>query len=125
MAAETEWAVELPEVLVKDLQESFDNGPIVKDGNREVHLLTEFLVDQIGGLKVEVFANEHPPPHFRVKYAGDTANFKIDDCSKINGGLDKWYRNIRKWHGANKETLIKAWDETRPTDCPVGKYREN
>jgi len=35
MAAETEWTVELPEVLVKDLHESIDNGPVVKGGNRK------------------------------------------------------------------------------------------
>lgn len=25
------------------------------------------LVDRIKGLKIEVYANEHPPPHFHVK----------------------------------------------------------
>lgn len=28
------------------------------------------LVDRCAGLRVEVYANEHPPPHFHVKCAG-------------------------------------------------------
>ncbi len=86
---------------------------------------TKALVSHIGGLKVEIFANDHPPPHFRVKYQGSTANFRISDGACINGSGEvmRYQGNINRWWKINKPELIKVWNETRPFDCPVGEYR--
>ncbi len=116
-----EWTVALPRVLEEQLARSFRNGPIL-EGTK--HLLEEELVANLDGLKIEVFSREHPPPHFRVCYAGETANYTIAACSQLNGGLKKWYKNIKEWHVENKQQLIDIWNTTRPTDCPVGQYRE-
>lgn len=118
---DAEWIVEAPDKAIEELEQSFFQGPINEQGMR---LLTEKKIAQIEGLKVEVFANEHPPPHFRISYQGETANYRISDGKRINGGLQKWDRNVQKWHENNKSRLIKQWDEMRPDDCPVGKYRE-
>lgn len=74
---EKEWKVEdasLTESLAKD----FRLGPIVNEKGQ--HYLTEELIASINGLKIEIFSREHPPPHFRVFCAGETANFAIKDC---------------------------------------------
>lgn len=84
----------------------------------------ELGLDRFGSLKIEIFANEHPPPHFRVICAGETANYRISDCEQLNGGLRKYYRVIRGWHSKNKSKLIEAWNNFRPSDCPVGQYIE-
>jgi hypothetical protein len=86
--------------------------------------LDEVQVARLDGLKIEVFANEHPPPHFRVSFQGETANYRIAECGQINGGLARFYRNVRRWHAEHKQTLIDAWNRYRPTNCPVGVYRE-
>ena len=86
--------------------------------------VTTLLVAQIKGLKVEVFSNEHPPPHFRVSANGETANYSLEDGSQLNGALQRHRRTIRKWYGENRHVLIDAWNERRPSDCPVGKVRE-
>jgi len=117
-----EWIVEVPEKFVKELIDSFQAGPITNDQGQR--LLTEELVGSLNGLKIEIFSKEHPPPHFRVFYAGETANFAISDCSKLNGGLTKWEKNIKEWHSNNKQVLIEVWNKTRPSNCPVGEYRE-
>ena len=118
----SEWTIDVSANLSQELADSFKQGPIFDDQGRR--LLTEELIAHLNGLKIEVFANEHPPPHFRVKYSGETANYKISDCSQLNGGLDKWYKNVKKWHQKNKQLLIDIWNRTRPTDCPVGEYRD-
>lgn len=117
---ENEWSVTVPIELAEELAQSFNNGPILNDSGQR--MLTEELVARLNGLKIEVFSNEHPPPHFRVKYAGETANYEISDCAQLNGDLKKWKKNIIQWHRNNKYRLIQVWDETRPTDCPVGEY---
>src|SRR5690606_38326621 len=43
------------------------------------------LVAHVSGLKIEIYSNEHPPPHFHVKSPNVDASFSIDDCTKING----------------------------------------
>ena len=116
-----EWTIKVSKNLEEELAESFRKGPI-RDDN--FHSLEEQLVAHLNGLRIEIFANEHPPPHFRIKYSGETANYTISNCQQINGGLPKWYNNVKKWHQKNKQKLIDTWNSTRPTDCPVGKYRE-
>lgn len=84
------------------------------------------LVANVRGLKIEIYPNEHPPPHFHVKSANVDASFAIHDCSLISGeisGFDE--RKIKYWHGYSKQTLIEKWNAMRPTDCSVGDYKGN
>ena len=105
------------------LASSFQAGPIVDDAGRR--RFEEQLVANIGGLRVDIFSNEHPPPHFKVSYAGESNNFAIDDCRPLNGNtLSKFFRNIKKWHGENRATIEKRWNDTRPTGCTVGNVRQ-
>ena len=111
---------DLPDEQVEKLRSSFRDGPVLDDQGRR--LLEEHTVTQLQGLKVEIFSNEHPPPHFRVSYSGETNNFKIDDCSPMNGtSLKKWFRTIRKWHEDEKDKLTRIWNDTRPSGCTVGR----
>jgi hypothetical protein len=116
-----EWTVTADD-LARSLAASFQQGPIIDD--RGMRFLGEELVATLDGLRVHIFSREHPPPHFRVTYAGETADFYISNGSKLVGGLKKWERTIRAWHAGHKEQLIEVWNRTRPTDCPVGAYRE-
>jgi hypothetical protein len=76
---------------------------------------------------VDIYANEHAPCHFHVKNADINACFRIDNCELIEGKISK--ENIAKvkyWYNKfnGKQKLIEAWNETRPTNCPVGPYKE-
>ena len=57
--ADNEWVVKVPDELEAELVES-QKGPIIEG---ELRLLEEQLVDHLHGLKIEIFSNEHPPPH--------------------------------------------------------------
>lgn len=119
----TEWRMPISEELAQELEMSFITGPIINDAG--LRNLSEQELDRFGGLKIEVFSNEHPPPPFRVCYQGMCNNFTISDCVPMNGdGLSNYFRNIKKWHKKNKKALIDFWNEKQPTDCPVGKYDE-
>lgn len=122
----SEWVVDIDVALVEELAESIRQGPVleIKDGEA-MRMLTEETVARIEGLKVEIFANEHPPPHFRVKYQGSTANFTIEDCTRMNGSgqILRFEKNVKHWWSTNKTKLIETWNRLRPSDCPVGKYQ--
>lgn len=94
--------------------------------NNEPILIQKALVGRFGGLKVEIFSNEHPPPHFRVKFQGSTANYTISNCQLIDGSREilRYEKCIKQWWKENKQKLIDCWDNRRPSDCPVGLYRE-
>ena len=79
------------------------------------------LVGRAGGLKIHVYAEEHPPPHFHVKSPDVDAVFTIDDCSLIRGNIDsREQRLVRWWYDRTRSQLVAAWNTTRPTDCRVG-----
>lgn len=79
----------------------------------------------VGGLRIDILAHEHPPPHFRVVYNGESNNFSLRDCTPLDGdGLKRHFKRIRKWFRVHKPMLIERWNRFRPTGCPVGKYTE-
>lgn len=82
------------------------------------------LLDKVKGLRIEVYAREHPPPHFRVSFDNQAACFKISDCKRINGKLDRYLTTIERWHLEHKQDLISTWDNLRPGGCTVGPYRD-
>jgi hypothetical protein len=117
-----EWKVELTGAAVQELEESLNQGPVLDDQGRR--FLVEREVDRIGNLKIYIYSDEHPPPHFLVKCTEGSCRFTIADCTPLDKGLDKFLRNIKRWHKDNKQLLVDTWNESRPSDCPVGKYRE-
>ncbi len=82
------------------------------------------LVTRVNGLKIEVYSNEHPPPHFHVKSPNVDASFAIENCAVLEGKVDNRDRKkIELWHRKAKPLLIAAWNSTRPTNCTVGLYK--
>jgi hypothetical protein len=81
------------------------------------------LVEKMGAIKIEIYPNEHTPPHFHIKSNGMNASFAIDDCRLLeNSGFStKVIKNIQGWFLYSKEKLIAVWNQTRPDDCVVGR----
>jgi hypothetical protein len=81
------------------------------------------LVEKMGAIKIEIYPNEHTPPHFHIKSNGMNASFAIDDCRLLeNSGFStKVIKNIQGWFLHSKEKLIAVWNQTRPDDCVVGR----
>lgn len=122
-SVDRQWVAELQDqTAVGQLKESLSAAE--RRDTRPAGDPFELLVDRFGALRIEVFAREHPPPHFRVICGGESANYRIADCHQLNGGLRRHYRVVKGWHAQNKDKLIDAWNRQRPSDCPVGEYRE-
>ena len=118
-----EYVVEIPNELAHDLEQRIWWAKrLVRSSHATADFVPEFLVISVSGFKVEIFANEHPPPHFRVKVGSSTANYTIDDFRRINGSGEvlQYEKIVKAWWSDNKNVLIAKWNSSRPTDCPVG-----
>ena len=106
------------------LEALLHNPCSVWEENGELVLLEiRQLVARMNGLKIEIYPNEHAPPHFHVTSPNVNASFSIENCEILNGKISSNDLNkIRYWHKHAKSLLIECWDNTRPTDCIVGKY---
>lgn len=121
------WTIEFNSDSLLELEAGMKRGYIIElaeereDGREHVYR-EKAAVGELGGLNMQIYSNEHPPPHFHVKYNGQENSFRIDDASPLypNGDLKKWFKNIRKWHYKHKSELVNAWNELRPEGCPVG-----
>lgn len=83
------------------------------------------LVAKVNNLRIEVFPDEHPPPHFHVVYPGVNASFALADGSLIKGQIGRREHGLVKWWYDRKRSLvIKAWNDSRPSDCQVGPFVE-
>ena len=96
---------------------------IYEDENGHLTLLeTRQLVGRINGLRIDIYANDHSPPHFHVKSPNVDASFTIDNCEKLNGSISSAdYKKVRYWHQHAKSELLNQWRETRPTYFEIKK----
>jgi hypothetical protein len=118
--------IDIDAALVAALDRSLErSGHAEIDGLMREGSLPD-LVAHVEGLSVHIYADEHPPPHFCVRYQGRSANYSIVNCEPLDGH-DTWSkrhdRSIRRWWKKNRDVLISTWNRTRPSDCPVGPVR--
>ena len=100
------------------------NGPFSATEEGEFYEI-KGRVTEIKGIKLSINSNEHPPPHFHFSYGNEKGSFTIADCILIVGNLSRRTRNIiYGWWEYNKKFLIQKWNDSRPTDCSVGVYKE-
>ncbi len=74
------------------------------------------LVGQVNGLKIYIYAEDHPPPHFHIRGGGIDAMFTIEDCSLLRGDIGGRHRGLVVWwHKRSKPVLVAAWERNQPT----------
>jgi hypothetical protein len=115
------------EDLAETLEVLLNSGCTVcgEPGGEQKLRFTRELVARINGLKIEIYADEHVPPHFHVRSANIDAAFAIHDCALLKGTIDgKTRKLIVYWHSKSRQKLVEVWNRTRPTDCPVGPIQE-
>jgi Domain of unknown function (DUF4160) len=94
---------------------------VIEHHGKQTLIFKRARVDRIGAMTIEVYSNEHAPPHFHVKASDIDAVFAISDCQRLQGSISsKNERLIKLWHSGAKTKLIEMWNRTRPDNCPVG-----
>jgi hypothetical protein len=72
-------------------------------------------VAEFSGLKINMYAADHNPPHVHVIYADDEALLAIDDGRIIAGDMPaKQLRAARAWLDANRVAVVARWAALNP-----------
>ncbi|MBT4791086.1 MAG: DUF4160 domain-containing protein [Halobacteriovoraceae bacterium] len=76
------------------------------------------MAGSIGRHKIQIYSNDHPPPHFHIKSDGYNLKFSIADCSILTKSGYKRsclkgseYKKIKVWHKQNRKKLNAIWDK--------------
>jgi hypothetical protein len=78
------------------------------------------VVATVDGVRIEVYFDDHPPPHFHARYAGEIAAIAIKSGQVVAGRLlPPILRKIRAWARPRQDALLTAWYK-----CRLGEYPE-
>ena len=85
-------------------------------------------VSRKGKFSIEIYSNEHPPPHFHVRGPNINASFSILDFSKMEGCGDLSKKALRLiqmfYEQGGRDKLVEFWNRSRPHNCPVGPIEQ-
>ena len=67
------------------------------------------VVASFDGIKIMVFANEHPPVHFHAQFGEHQALFSVEPLEMIEGFFPiAKKRRLLKWASTRKVELLRA-----------------
>lgn len=67
-------------------------------------------IHRIGNILIQVYANDHNPPHFHVATPERRAMIRIDSLALLAGSLAaRDYRRVCEWAAQNRRLLIDEW----------------
>jgi Domain of unknown function (DUF4160) len=66
------------------------------------------------GIAIQMYYNDHNPPHFHARYGGAKGLFRISDGTLIVGELPETaIKLIREWALARRSELEQNWQRGR------------
>ncbi len=77
------------------------------------------LVEKIKNMKIEIYSNDHNPPHFHVKSKDNSINatFRLDNCAYIKGSIGTKDRKRIEAFFEDKHTQLlmkEMWNKSKP-----------
>ena len=83
-------------------------------------------ISRFFGIVIEMFYNDHSPPHFHARYAEHRASLVIDDSSVIDGSLPPRVLGlVVEWSAQHRPELRADWERARARNAllPIDPLR--
>jgi len=62
------------------------------------------------GMLIQMYWNDHAPPHFHVRYSGDKATVDIQSLAVLTGSLPRTAeRLVLEWATEHQAELMENW----------------
>lgn len=72
-------------------------------------------IEIIEGVKINIYPNEHPPPHFHTIYGEHEALIRITDLEIDKGNLPtKHYKKVKNWAKNHQNELGELFKHFNP-----------
>jgi hypothetical protein len=63
------------------------------------------------GIVIQLFWDDHPPPHIHASYAGEEAVFQISNSTILRGQMPpRATRFVLEWMEQHRKELMEAWE---------------
>ncbi len=71
-------------------------------------------ISRFFGIIITINYNDHPPPHFHVRYAGQKATIDIRTLTVLAGKLSpRVFGMVMEWASLHQTELLENWDLAR------------
>ena len=71
-------------------------------------------ISRFFGIIILIFYNDHPPPHFHVRYGEQRAILAIDTLTILEGSLrPRVLGLVIEWASMHKDELMENWQRAR------------
>ena len=71
-------------------------------------------ISRFFGITVQMYYNDHEPPHFHVRYAGQKALIEIATLGLLRGSLSpRALGLVTEWAALHREELAEDWNLAR------------
>lgn len=68
------------------------------------------VISSFYGILIQMFWNDHPPPHFHARYGSYAARINIENAAIISGSLPRTAeRLVLEWANLHKSDLMENW----------------
>ncbi len=66
----------------------------------------------VSGVKIQFYADEHPPPHFHARIAEFVAQIRIEPVEILMGSLPpNKVHDVLDWAADHRDQLMQAWND--------------
>ena len=71
------------------------------------------------GILIQMYWDDHPPPHFHVRYSGYSGRYRIDTLIRLTGDIPPHTeRLILQWARLHQAELLTSWYQCREGHTP-------
>jgi hypothetical protein len=71
-------------------------------------------ISRFFGIVIQMFYDDHAPPHFHVRYAGQRALIGIETLAVLKGGLSpRTLGLVMEWAALHRDDLLEDWGLAR------------
>ena len=71
------------------------------------------------GIVIQIYYDDHPPPHFHALYAGEVARIAIETLQVINGSIPKRaLALVLDWAFIHQQELLNAFNRAATLQAP-------
>jgi hypothetical protein len=74
----------------------------------------------VSGIRIVIYYNDHPPPHFHAKQGGDEFRLRIADLALLTGdrGPTAMMNTVRAWAAQHQGALALCWARAQSAQPP-------